>query len=107
MYEAIDQIQQKAYQSNCLGAQKEQLRVPDISREAERVELLLEQLAQVANQLAVRLTPVLRSSVPTGNNTQGLRDGTSVPLAARISEMANRLEGDLEVLMDVINRLEV
>lgn len=96
---------QKLYQPNTLGG--EPMRMPELMREAERVEMLLGQLAQLAGQLDSRLTPILRCPVPEPISNQGARQSTQSPFAGRIAEMADRLEGTLAVLGDLINRLEV
>jgi hypothetical protein len=90
---------------NAIGAGEQ--RMPEVSREIERLERLIGELWGRSESLGGRLHSVLRSSPSPTVEGNRLANACSSPLAAALSELADRMEGNLNILGDLLNRLEV
>lgn len=80
--------------------------IPEVYGRLRRAETLAEQLSMLLSQLNERLTPVTRAQSPEGA-TALKQVGYSVPLAAQIDSMADRLASSISTVESVLSRLEI
>lgn len=79
---------------------------PEVYSRLHRAETCAEQLSMLVSQLNERLTPVTRAQSPEGA-TALKQVGYSVPLAAQIDSLADRLSTSLSLVESILSRLEI
>jgi len=79
---------------------------PEVYARLHRAEACAEQLSMLVSQLNERLTPVTRAQAPEAG-TAIKQVGYSVPLAAQIDSLADRLSSSMSVVESILSRLEV
>lgn len=99
------QIKQQANNAGMLGMQSS----PISPMQGATAELLMsiETLAKVAEDLRMRLNPVLRASGPDGRADGESMRGAGSPLRDQLGMSAARVRAIQEILNDILDRAEV
>lgn len=98
-------LKQQAQNSGMLGMQSTP--ISPMSGAIAELLLSIETLAKVAEELRMRLTPVLRTSGPDGRADGESMRGAGSPLRDQLGMSAARVRAIQEILNDILDRAEV
>lgn len=100
--QALGAINQQAY-----SGEDACQRQPEVYAAFDRLGRLLEALGGVSNTVSDRLVSVMRSEPPNATKPPGTITASSSPMARKIEDMCDQLEGNMSILTNVLGRLEI
>lgn len=79
---------------------------PDVHESMHKLDSLTSELIEISELLRERSSPVLRPKEPSEGAELG-KKGYSTPLAAQIDRQGDNVDKALDIIKDIINRIQV